>query len=228
MLISGSPIDWSTGYASAVVARGYITAADAALNTTSWVCTVTSYAPDEVDQLCGLRFGMPSLLSVLPTVTCNSGAGIEPSPINFLLAGGLLSDATATLTLTYASATAVTTITPVVLPDPISGTYPTSLTYEVFVDGVSKGAQSITPSSSTAISISIAATCSTIKIVLTAVGTCLVSDVLPSATKQTATLPAIVDVWVMDATYGNLTKAKYVVTASASLLQPAMLKASWG
>lgn len=182
MLCSGSiSKEWSIGYWSEVVARAYITALDAPLSSSVFTCTATSYAPDTVDQLCGLKFCTPALLPVIPVAACTHGVGIETDPMTYLLAGGLLSDASTAITLTYSAPTAITNIVPKVLPDPITGQYPSRLDYEVVVDGVSKGMHSIVPDAATAISVSIAATCSVVKLVLTAVGACIISDVLPLA-----------------------------------------------
>lgn len=229
MLCSGTiSEDWSLGFSDAHTECAYISALDVPLTSALFVCTATSYAPDAVNQLCGIKFGTPEALPVMPVATCTQGAGIETNAIYYMLAGGLLSNATAELTLTYQSATALTTIAPKVLPDPISGQYPSSFTYEVFVDGVSKGQQAVAPDASTALSIAINATGSVVKIVMTAVGTCIVADCLPSGTMQSGVLPAIVDVFIMDVTHGNLTKVPHVVTASGILLQPAMLVPQWG
>ena len=228
MLCSGSIIkDWSVGFGSEVVSRAYVTAADAPLSSALFTCVATSYEPDTVDQLCGLKFGSLAALPILPTVTCTQGIGIETNPLFYAFAGGMLSNASTTITLTYSAPTAITTITPKVLPDPATGQYPDRLDYEVIVDGVSKGVKSVVPDATTAISISIAASCTVVKLVLLSVGTGIVSDCLPSATKQSTALPPIVDVWVMDVAYGNFTKVPHVVTASGVLLQPAMLVPKW-
>lgn len=210
-MFSGTPLDWSVGYAADATALFLLGSSDPLnLLGVTHTAVVSATVPEAAGQLATLKFGTLSPTPIMPascTITTSGSGSIDQYPQTMLFSGGIVQGSAQQVSITLGySAKALTTCTPIILKDPVTNSYPSSVDYVMYVDGVSKASGTLVPSdSSNSISLSIAATVATsVQLVFTCRGGCIISNCLPQSAAQTKTVGNSVNSLVLDVVGGNL------------------------
>jgi hypothetical protein len=211
-ILSGTPIAWSKAFdveRSVDLFLGCAATSVAEMLKISHKCVGTTKAPeDATTQLCSIKFGNIKAMQQMPngfSATQNTVSGynngvIDSMPIAMLFSGGLMrGHKSMTLNLTYTGGLALTTLTPNLMPDPDSGTYPSGATYKVVADGATVAEASFVPSA-TPLNIAVNKTVTNLAITISIEdGGCLMCNWLPnSAVLQNAPFPSfgvLLDPW---------------------------------
>lgn len=238
-ILSGNPVTWSKAFdvaRSSELFLGCINTSTAEmLKATHRVAANTAAPEDAATQLCSIQFGTPTALPKMPngfsytpdTVSGYTAGVLDSLPIAMLFSGGMLSGKkSVTLNLSYTGGVALTTIAPSVLPDPVSGAYPSKVGYKVVADGVTIVDTSITPTAA-ALSVALNRTVTNLAITLSSDdGACLWRNWLPtSSVMQSAELPnfgVLLDAWG-----GNIIPLTTLVISFGTFISPVLVSPNY-